>query len=136
MPEPTQKCENVANSCKTILQNCSLLLEWPFLAVLVQGEILIDFVQKKFYNIDCRMRKKPSEYFFNGQDKQRIETNLSSAGVVLQTQMGTTDKAREQCYQIGRFLKVFGNKLAYKSIPKRLESFRAILNRITLCKNC
>ena len=29
----------------------------------------------------------------------------------------------EQCDQIGRFLKVFGNKFAYKSIPKRLLTF-------------
>ena len=40
-----------------------------------------------------------------------------------------------QCDQIGRFLKVLDNKLAYKCSPKTLSTFWAILKRSTLCKN-
>ena len=35
--------------------------------------------------------------------------------------------AQNQCDQIGQFLKVLGTKFAYKSIPKRMVTFWAVL---------
>ena len=44
--------------------------------------------------------------------------------------------ARLQCDQIGRFVKVLGNKFAHKSSWKKIGDFWAILKNINLCKNC
>ena len=41
-----------------------------------------------------------------------------------------------QCDQIGRFLKVFGDKFANKSGPKKIGDYWAILKRSSYVKNC
>ena len=45
-------------------------------------------------------------------------------------------ESRDQCDQIGRFMKVLGNKFAHKSSPKILSTFELYWKRISKCKNC
>ena len=61
---------------------------------------------------------------------------MTSNGGLLWKKMSLLRNFGKQCDQIGQFLKVHGNKFAYKSSPKTLVTFWAFLKRITLCKNC
>ena len=56
---------------------------------------------------------------------------LTPLGYVLPTTTTTAD----QCDQIGRFLKVLGNKFALKSSQKRLLTFGLIWNQSINVKN-